>query len=158
MADGGVEVNRRSEGRVLRIGPTQTLIKAMTGRADGLGVLESTPGPGNPAPLDHVHRTYDEVFYVLEGQFEFRVGNEIVQAGADTTVVVPRGTPHTYKNCGDQPGRILIIASPGAAVGMLNDLADVFAAADGPPDRQKVDDVFAAHDTYLVPALDAAAE
>ena len=148
-----VEINRRDEGGILRIGPTQTLVKAVTGFADGLGVLESTPAPGHPAPRDHVHRTYDEVFYVLEGQFEFRVGSEIVRADVGTTVVVPRGTPHTYKNCGDRPGRILIIASPGAAVDMLNDMASVFAA-DGPPDRQKIDDVFAAHDTDLVPPLD----
>jgi uncharacterized cupin superfamily protein len=142
-----------NEGRVLRIGPTETLIKALTGVDDGLGVLESTPGPGHPAPRDHVHRTYDEVFYVLEGRFEFRLGAQVVRAEAGSTVVVPRGTAHTYKNCGERAGRILIIVSPGAGAQMLEDIARVFAASDGPPDRQKVDEVFAKHDTELVPAL-----
>jgi quercetin dioxygenase-like cupin family protein len=67
-------------------------------------------GPGGP-PL-HVHRRHDELLYVLQGEYRFRIG-EVEAAGSSGTVAYARrGTPHTYA-CTGGPGRLLIVATPG---------------------------------------------
>src|SRR5690349_18233430 len=107
------EVHPADEGRAIRIGGDLLLVKALTGLDDGVAVLESGAAPGEPAPLDHVHNSYDEIFYVIEGEFEFRLDGRIERAGPGVVVTAPRGVAHTFKNCGDTDGRILIIGAPG---------------------------------------------
>jgi quercetin dioxygenase-like cupin family protein len=38
-----------------------------------IGFLEATSSPGYEPPR-HIHRSHDELFYVLEGEFIFLVG------------------------------------------------------------------------------------
>lgn len=67
--------------------------------------------PGPPrfiAPL-HLHRHDDEAWYVLEGVLRVRVGESEVEARAGSAVFVPRGTPHTYWNPGQEPARYLLV-------------------------------------------------
>lgn len=70
-------------GRSIRIGLDVLLVKALTGIADGVPVLETVAKPGEPAPLDHVHHSHDGVFYVAEGEFEFRVGDDVYEHGRE---------------------------------------------------------------------------
>jgi mannose-6-phosphate isomerase-like protein (cupin superfamily) len=51
--------------------------------------LSMEPGIGSPF---HVHRRDDETFYVLEGTFAFRHGDEIVTLGAGSNIFLPRNT------------------------------------------------------------------
>ena len=44
--------------------------------------------PGTPL---HTHAVADEGFYVLEGTFGFRVGEETVEAAAGAFVFAPKG-------------------------------------------------------------------
>jgi mannose-6-phosphate isomerase-like protein (cupin superfamily) len=67
-------------------------------------------GPGGP-PL-HVHRRYDEMFCVLEGEYRFHIGEAVEAAPAGTMAYARRGTPHTYA-CTVSPGRLLSVATPG---------------------------------------------
>jgi hypothetical protein len=50
---------------------------------------------------------------VLEGEFEFPNGGDIVRSAAGSLVYVPRGNLHTYKNVGSEPGRMLVSQTPG---------------------------------------------
>ena len=63
------------------------------------------------APL-HLHRNDDEAWYVLEGTLNVLVGSEEIEAQAGASVVVPRGTPHTYRNPGPGPVRYLLVMTP----------------------------------------------
>lgn len=146
------EWHARGEGRPIRIGTDVLLVKALTGLGEGLAVLETSAGPGEPAPLDHVHRSYDEVFYVAEGEFEFRVGDGRVRVGAGGVVTVPRGTAHTFKNCGNSVGRVLIITAPGRAAEMLEDIG-ALVATPGPLPPDALAHLYQDHDTVLVPPL-----
>jgi mannose-6-phosphate isomerase-like protein (cupin superfamily) len=69
---------------------------------------ETQPG-GGPPP--HVHTREDEVFLILEGEFEFLVGDTIVSAGPGDTVFGPRDVPHTFKNVGTTVGKAFTIAT-----------------------------------------------
>jgi mannose-6-phosphate isomerase-like protein (cupin superfamily) len=60
------------------------------------------------APL-HLHRSDDEAWYVLEGVLRVRRGNEIVEVRSGSSVLVPRGTPHTYWNPTPEPARYLLV-------------------------------------------------
>ena len=65
---------------------------------------------GGPPP--HVHHREDEVFYVLDGKFSFLCGEREHVFEAGGFVYVPKGTLHTFKNIGQQPGRLLVTISP----------------------------------------------
>ncbi len=148
------ELLASGDGRPIQIGGDVLLVKALTGIADGVTVLETVAKPGEPAPLAHVHHSYDEVFYVVEGEFEFRVGERRVRAPAGSVVTAPRGSPHTFKNCGDGDGRVLIVGAPGRAALMLEEIGAMVAGVDPlPPDG--LAGVYNRHDTTLVPPLTA---
>lgn len=54
------------------------------------------PPGGGPPP--HVHRQEDETFYVLDGELEFLLGEELVTGRTGDVVFVPRGTVHRFRN------------------------------------------------------------
>ena len=148
------ELLATGDGRPIRIGGDVLLVKALTGITDGVAVLETVAKPGEPAPLDHVHHSYDEVFYVVEGEFEFRVGERRVHAPAGSVVTAPRGSPHTFKNCGEGDGRVLIVGAPGRAALMLEEIGAMVAGV-GPLPPDGLAGVYNRHDTTLVPPLAA---
>jgi quercetin dioxygenase-like cupin family protein len=44
-----------------------------------------------------MHRHEDEVFHVLEGDLRFLVSGKVMRARAGQTLIVPKGSPHTYR-------------------------------------------------------------
>jgi mannose-6-phosphate isomerase-like protein (cupin superfamily) len=82
---------------------------------DSFVIAEWTdPGthPGRPiAPL-HVHRSDDEAWLVLEGRLGFRAGSEEREVAAGGSMLVPRGTPHSYWNASPAPARYLLVMTP----------------------------------------------
>ena len=81
-----------------------------TGGALGLFRQSIAPKSGPPA---HIHHTEDEFFYVVSGEFNFRLGDRFVSAPARSIVFVPRGTVHTFQNVGTEPGVLLVGVAPG---------------------------------------------
>src|SRR5439155_12174688 len=69
----------------------------------------------------HVHRTEDEVFYVLEGEFRFRVGDQDLRAGQGETLLAPKGVPHSYL-VESERGRWLAITVHGDFEGFVRSL------------------------------------
>ena len=68
--------------------------------------------PGRPIAGLHLHRSDDEAWFVLEGKLSFRVGDEEREVAAGESILVPRGTPHSYWNVLDQPTRYLLVMTP----------------------------------------------
>lgn len=66
------------------------------------------------APL-HVHYDDDEAWYVLQGMLGFRLGNAELEAGPGSAVLARRGTPHTYRNAGDEEAEYLLVMPPRVA-------------------------------------------
>lgn len=99
-------------GRPLQVLGTTTIIKARgadTGGAFSMVEIECPPLAG---PVLHRHHREDEAFVVLEGRFEFRAGDETMEATAGACLFLPRGIPHTFKNIGAASGRLLVTMSP----------------------------------------------
>ena len=103
----------RGPGEGQTIGTGAITLKA-TGEETGgsIGFLEATSPPGYGPPR-HVHYGCDELFYVLEGQFLFLVGERQVSASPGTFVFIPRGTVHAAKVIGSEPGKVLAAYIPG---------------------------------------------
>jgi mannose-6-phosphate isomerase-like protein (cupin superfamily) len=69
------------------------------------------------APLDgpppHVHHNEDEVFYVVEGEFEIRCGEKTFTAAKGSLAILPRNIPHAFRNIGVTDGKLLTTITPG---------------------------------------------
>src|SRR5262245_45668812 len=90
-----------------------TEILATRERTGGaLGLFRQTIPPKSGPPT-HIHRAEDEFFYVVSGEFNFKLGDGIVSAPARSIVFVPRGTVHTFQNVGTEPGVLLVGVTPG---------------------------------------------
>lgn len=60
----------------------------------------------------HVHRVQEETFYMLEGECEWWVGEQMVRATRGTYLFIPPGVPHNITNLSSQPARVLMTVSP----------------------------------------------
>jgi mannose-6-phosphate isomerase-like protein (cupin superfamily) len=68
--------------------------------------------PGRPIAGLHVHHADDEAWFVLEGRLGFLVGDEERELCAGESLLVPRGTPHSYWNPASAPARYLLVMTP----------------------------------------------
>jgi mannose-6-phosphate isomerase-like protein (cupin superfamily) len=69
---------------------------AETKDTDGAFCLaEATLVPGNEPP-PHVHSREDELFYVLDGEFDVYVGDEAFKMEAGECIFLPRSKPHAF--------------------------------------------------------------
>jgi quercetin dioxygenase-like cupin family protein len=94
----------------------------------------------------HVHRVQEETFYVLEGECEWQVGDQLVRAGPGTYLFIPPGVPHTIANASDRPARLLMTVSPPGHEHYFEELAQL-AARGGPPDAGLVAALRSRYDT-----------
>lgn len=63
---------------------------------DGVSILEHWAAHGDSPPL-HIHAGEDEIFYIVEGEVRFRVGERDHLARAGETLLAPQGVAHTYR-------------------------------------------------------------
>jgi quercetin dioxygenase-like cupin family protein len=78
-----------------------------------LEVIDARFGPGFAVEL-HKHEDHVDSFYVLEGEAEFSIGDEVVRATAGTWIAVLVGTVHGFRNAGEGELRILNIHAPNS--------------------------------------------
>jgi quercetin dioxygenase-like cupin family protein len=97
-------------------------------------VMEAwVPPGGGPGP--HIHTREDETFYVLEGEVEFLLGDDVITAGPGDFVSVPRGTVHRFHNASDVTARLVLTFTPAGIEGFFEEALD-----QAPPDGEDVPD------------------
>ena len=96
----------------------------------GLGIFEERCDPGAGPPL-HIHHDADETFEIIEGKFRFRWKDQEVEAGPGSVVFIPRGTPHTFRHIGDQPGWFRCMMTPGGFEGFFAEVGAAGLSAPG---------------------------
>jgi mannose-6-phosphate isomerase-like protein (cupin superfamily) len=87
-------------------------------------VWEGIWHPGGFAPVPHIHREEHESFYVLEGVFDFLVGEATIRAEPGRMLHVPPGTLHGFVNAGDEPARLIFVHAP-PLVGFFYELEEL---------------------------------
>lgn len=104
---------RKDEGRALWVLGELVTCKATAEQTGGAYSLFEAVSPPGGGPPPHVQHQEDECFYVLEGEFEFLMDDEVITAGAGSLIYVPKGRLHAYKNVAVVSGRLLISQTPG---------------------------------------------
>jgi mannose-6-phosphate isomerase-like protein (cupin superfamily) len=82
------------------------------GEDGGYCLVELRTAPDAGAPPNR-HPGDDEVFYVLEGQFDFMIADRAFSARPGDCIKVPNGAVHSFTNAGQTPARMLVINTPG---------------------------------------------
>jgi quercetin dioxygenase-like cupin family protein len=121
-------------GRTLDLYDVTIRIKTDS-RNGAFSLIEGVWQPGGFGPLAHIHKDEDESFYVLDGQFDFRVGEKHIRAETGAFLFVPRGTLHSFAAAGESPARLMFIHAPPLE-GFFLELAEL--AKKGPPDPEKI--------------------
>lgn len=143
------------EGERVALRGTDVVFKA-SGAREGGGptVLEFITAPGFSTG-DHVHRTIEEIFCVLDGEFTIRAGTWSGPVGPGGVVRVPPGTVHSFGNPGTAPATLLLLISPaGVHEDYFRELAGILAES-GPPDTAAIAALRERYDTVQVSALTA---
>ena len=99
------------EGRVIQAPGHSITLKATAEGTGGAYSLLEVVVPGN-GPTQHIHKTEEEAFYILEGGVNIKIGDETIRGTVGSFVLIPRGTVHTFWNVGPTPAKLLVIFSP----------------------------------------------
>jgi mannose-6-phosphate isomerase-like protein (cupin superfamily) len=119
-------------------------------------VIESEVLPGG-GPPPHAHARESEMFFVIDGEFQFIRENTTFRATAGTAVYVPENVTHTFKNVGKRTGRLLVVANPCgmermfAAAGVRADDPEMPPPQLTPAAIEKVMRAATAHDIVMKP-------
>lgn len=62
--------------------------------------------------LDQIAHTGEEVGYVIEGEFELRLRDEVYRLSAGDSFYFSSDVPHSYRNPGKTPARVLWVNTP----------------------------------------------
>jgi mannose-6-phosphate isomerase-like protein (cupin superfamily) len=120
---GDAVVHAAGEGERLDFGAAQTTVKAGADDIGFLSLTENRLDAGFPGPPPHVHETFADSFWVLEGVLTLRLGEQAVEAGPGTFALAPPGTVHTFSNPGDEPAREMNLTVPGGFERYLRELS-----------------------------------
>jgi mannose-6-phosphate isomerase-like protein (cupin superfamily) len=74
-------------------------------------MFESTRDKKGGPPL-HYHYEQDEWWYILEGEFLFKIGDETFNAKAGDSFFGPRMIPHAFAKTNEGAARMLILYQP----------------------------------------------
>lgn len=125
-------LRKKEEGEVWNV-LGETIICKVPGE-DTFGrfaLVEETSPPKSAVP-PHFHRATDEIVYVLEGKYEFVIDGKPQTAEKGDTLVIPRKTPHGFRNLLTTPSVMLAIITPG---GFENFFAEISKLPDPAPDE-----------------------
>lgn len=95
------------------------------------------PPGGGPPP--HIHTREEEGFYILEGQITFHVGGQRIVATQGMFTNMPVGTPHTFRNEGDRPARMLISIAPAGLEKMFFEVGQAVTSGEVAPPPSEAD-------------------
>ena len=96
--------------------------------------------PRQVGPPLHVHDEEDEIFYILEGEFETQVGSDSYKVSAGAWLSLPRKIPHGYKCVGNSFGKVHVIITPG---GFEKSFVEIGSLPSDPMDMKKTLEIFA---------------
>ena len=83
-------------------------------------LLDLRVAPGNGVPR-HTHTREDEAIFVLYGELEVAVGDDVFTLRPGETLIAPRNIPHQLRNSGKVTNHYLIMFSPSGFEGFLRE-------------------------------------
>ena len=90
-------------------------------------VVEAFVTPNGAVAAPHVHPSQEETFEVVAGDVEFKLGRKTIVARPGDRIVVPAGTPHRFRNIGEETAHFVCEVRP--ALGFEQLLETMFGLA-----------------------------
>ena len=110
------------EGKNYEWGQDHIFVKLSSAETGGLAtVIEDNLKPGFKLGR-HLHRKHTEIFYILDGEVEFTVGDKSFNATVGAVIYIPPGTPHAVKST--KGGKMLMFYTPGGFDEMLTEISE----------------------------------
>ena len=109
-----------------------------------LSLLEVTFDQGSGVD-PHFHKGHSDSFYVLEGELEFHVGDEVLTATPGSYILASPNVVHWFRNVSDAPARVLNLHTPGGFAQYRRELAELRAQGIEPDTA-----FFERHDVFVV--------
>jgi len=124
-------VRAAGEGRVFSLGDAgEAILKVVSDESAGtMSAYEFVIPAATAGPPLHLHRNWDEAFYVLEGEMTFLIDGRTSMAAAGSFVFIPRGIEHTFWNESSAPAKQLTVFTPAGIEAYFEDVTRVMAAA-----------------------------
>ena len=122
-------------------------VKISGSDTDGdLAIFEQTSlSQGKGTPL-HVHFFQDEIFYVIEGEYYFQVGDKKFSLAKGDSIFLPRKVPHAWTQV-SALGKMTVTMQPA---GKLENFFVTVAALTHEPTAKEMEKIFADNDMQVV--------
>ena len=102
---------------ILYQGVNPNLVKISAKDSDGQLAVFEYEGLAKIGPPVHMHLHQDEIFYVIEGEYLFQVGDERQSLKAGDSIFLPRNIAHTWLQLSEK-GKLIYLLQPA---GQLED-------------------------------------
>ncbi|MBV9050226.1 MAG: cupin domain-containing protein [Solirubrobacterales bacterium] len=139
------------EGDAVSLRGTEVTFKLKSDEAEGASLTEWVAAPGFDTGL-HVHQRLEETWYVLDGELEFRLGDEVFIAAAGACVFVPPQVPHAFANRSQALTKFLLMMSPPTHDRYFIELAEILGRS-GQPDSEAIAALRTKYDTQQLSSL-----
>jgi quercetin dioxygenase-like cupin family protein len=126
-----------SEARIFQFRGSLWTVLASADETDGVvGAMDERCAQGIRAPM-HVHDDADEIFYVLEGNLTFFVGEQRIETAPGAFVYLPRFVHHGFQ-CNSAEARVFNFLTPAGFEQLILDNGTLVRYDDGPvPEDQQ---------------------
>ena len=110
-----------------------------------LTIFEYIGNEKGGAPL-HVHAYQDEIYFIVQGEYLFQVGEDKHNLTAGDTIFLPRTVPHAFAQL-TESGKMFFLFQPS---GKMEDFFRVMGNLTSPPTPEQGAKIFADHDMKVV--------
>lgn len=95
----------------------------------------------------HLHPNQDEWFHVMEGVFDFKIGEETFRLKAGDSLFAPRKVPHAFAFVGEGHGKLMLVYQPA---GKMEDYYSFVSKLTSPPSAEEIKKIYHDHGMELV--------
>ena len=113
---------RNGEGRRLHASSTGDIVTLKSTQLETEGrvaFLEYESAPGFAGPPPHTHDGHEELFYVVSGELNMLVGDDILVCKPGDFAFAPRNVRHTFWNEGGNVCKFVAAFSPAGFEGIF---------------------------------------
>jgi len=144
-------IRKPAQGRTVAVVGDVYRFLATGEDTDGKYTLWEAIVPPGGGPPPHVHSREEEGFYVLEGEITLTINGKPLVAGPGVFANMPVGTPHSFKNEGSRPARMLISVAPAGLEKMFFEFGVSLpegSATALPPTKEEIERLLAVAPKY----------
>ena len=138
---------RSGEGEKLSVTGGEVRFLCAADKTDRAWSVAECVMPENSGPPPHNH-AWDEAYYVVDGEFRFKVAEKELIARRGDFVYVPGGTVHAFQALSKTPARLLFFDAPAASGEFFREVAR--EVKDFPRDAHKMGEIGARHGIQFI--------